>query len=79
VLCEKLQFTYIILIELSEEDVESEEEEEDDIKSFPRSKSDWEAFRYLALICVEDPNPVGFGPFWSDPDPDVWDRIRILA
>jgi hypothetical protein len=21
----------------------------------------------------------GSGPFWSDPDPDVWDRIRILA
>jgi hypothetical protein len=26
---------------------------------------------------VADPNPVGSGPFWSDPD--VWDRIRILA
>jgi hypothetical protein len=27
-----------------------------------------------------DPDPVGSGPFWSDPDPDpdVWDRIRIL-
>jgi hypothetical protein len=24
-----------------------------------------------------DPDPVGSGPFWSDPD--VWDRIRILA
>jgi hypothetical protein len=24
-----------------------------------------------------DPNPVGSGPFWSDPDPDFWDRIRI--
>jgi hypothetical protein len=32
---------------------------------------------------VADPDPVGSGPFWSDPDsdPDVWDRfrIRILA
>jgi hypothetical protein len=32
-----------------------------------------------------DPNPVGSGPFWLYPDPDVWDRIwiqfgtRILA
>jgi hypothetical protein len=24
-----------------------------------------------------DPDPVGSGPFWSDSDPDVWDRIRI--
>jgi hypothetical protein len=34
-----------------------------------------------ALYCVADPDPVGSGPFWSDPDPnpdpDVWDRIRI--
>jgi hypothetical protein len=28
---------------------------------------------------VEDPDPVGFGPLWSDPDPDVWGRIRILT
>jgi hypothetical protein len=28
---------------------------------------------------VADPDPVGSGPFWSDPDPAVWDRIRILA
>jgi hypothetical protein len=27
---------------------------------------------------VVDPDLVGSGPFWSDPDPDVWDRIRIL-
>jgi hypothetical protein len=25
---------------------------------------------------VADPDPVGFGPFWSDPDPDVWDLIN---
>jgi hypothetical protein len=25
---------------------------------------------------VADPDTVGSGPFW--PDPDVWDRIRIL-
>jgi hypothetical protein len=30
-------------------------------------------------IRVADPDPVGSGPFWSDPDPDVWKRIRILA
>jgi hypothetical protein len=30
---------------------------------------------------VADPDPVGSGPFWSDPDPDrdVWNRIRIRA
>jgi hypothetical protein len=30
---------------------------------------------------VADPDPVGSGPFWSDPDPDVWERIwfRIRA
>jgi hypothetical protein len=30
---------------------------------------------------VADPDPVGSGPFRSDPDPDVWDqiKIRILA
>jgi hypothetical protein len=32
---------------------------------------------------VADPDPVGSGPFWLDPDLDVWDRIqnriRILA
>jgi hypothetical protein len=30
---------------------------------------------------VADPDPVGSGPYWSDPDPDVWDRIwfRIRA
>jgi hypothetical protein len=26
---------------------------------------------------VADPDPVGSGTFGSDPDPDVWDRIRI--
>jgi hypothetical protein len=26
-----------------------------------------------------DPDQVGSGPFWSDLDPDVWDRIQILA
>jgi hypothetical protein len=26
---------------------------------------------------VADPDPVGSGPFWSDPDMDVWDRIWI--
>jgi hypothetical protein len=25
------------------------------------------------------PDPAGSGPFWSDPDPDVWDRIRNWA
>jgi hypothetical protein len=29
------------------------------------------------MISVADPDLVGSGPFWSDPDPDVWDRIRI--
>jgi hypothetical protein len=29
------------------------------------------------MISVADPDPVGSGPFWSDPDPDGWDRIRI--
>jgi hypothetical protein len=30
---------------------------------------------------VADLDPVGSGPFWSDPDldPDIWDWIRILA
>jgi hypothetical protein len=28
-------------------------------------------------VADPDPNPVGSGPFWLDPDPDVWDRIRI--
>ena len=40
--------------EVSEEDVktddEDDEEEEDDIKSFPRSKSDWEAFRCILIF-----------------------------
>jgi hypothetical protein len=32
----------------------------------------------LAPVCnVADPDPIGSGPFWPDPDPDVWDRIRI--
>jgi hypothetical protein len=28
-----------------------------------------------------DLDPVEYGPFWSevDPDPDIWERIRILA
>jgi hypothetical protein len=26
-----------------------------------------------------DQDSVGYGPLWSDPDPDVWDRIRIMA
>jgi hypothetical protein len=30
-----------------------------------------------AMGSVADPDPVGSGPFWSDPDPDIWDRIRI--
>jgi hypothetical protein len=32
---------------------------------------------YIRYSSVAD--PVGSGNFWSDPDPDVWDRIRILA
>jgi hypothetical protein len=28
---------------------------------------------------IADPDPVGTVPFWSDPDLEVWDRIRILA
>jgi hypothetical protein len=35
----------LVCAEECEEDLQSEEEEEDDFKSFPRSKSDWEAFR----------------------------------
>jgi hypothetical protein len=29
--------------------------------------------------CVADPDPVRSKPFWSnlDPNPDVWNRIRI--
>jgi hypothetical protein len=36
-------------------------------------------FRDIVQNSVEDPDPVGSGPLWSDPDPDpdVWDRIRI--
>jgi hypothetical protein len=30
----------------------------------------------LVPTSVADPDPVGSGPFWSDPDPDVWERIR---
>jgi hypothetical protein len=30
-------------------------------------------------VSVAHPDPVGSGPFSSDPDPDVWDWIRILA
>jgi hypothetical protein len=43
------------------------------------------SYFYLRLIgtvpvtSVADPDPVGSGPFWSDPDPDVWDRIRFRA
>jgi hypothetical protein len=33
----------------------------------------------IDLTSVADPDPVESGPFWSDPDPDVWDRIRILG
>jgi hypothetical protein len=33
----------------------------------------------LSSVADPDPDPVGSGPFWSDPDPDVWDRIRINA
>jgi hypothetical protein len=29
------------------------------------------------LTSVADPDPIGSGLFRSDPDPDVWDRIRI--
>jgi hypothetical protein len=38
-------------------------------------------FRYIGFSSVADPDPVGSGPFWSapDPDPDVWDRIRIRS
>jgi hypothetical protein len=32
---------------------------------------------HVAVSSVADPDPVGPGPFWSDPN--VWDRIRILA
>jgi hypothetical protein len=34
-------------------------------------------FEALGFFIVGDPDPVGSGPFWSDPD--FWDRIRILA
>jgi hypothetical protein len=34
------------------------------------------AYRYRVPNVAES-DPVGSGPFWSDPD--VWDRIRILA
>jgi hypothetical protein len=50
------------------------------------STSQWknQGFFYFQAIAVlttnvADPDPVGSGPFWSDPDPDVWDRIRILG
>jgi hypothetical protein len=33
--------------------------------------------QWYVLTSVAD--PVGSGPFWSDRDPDVWERIRILA
>jgi hypothetical protein len=33
----------------------------------------------MLRISVAVPDPVGFGPFWSDPDPDVRDRVRIMA
>jgi hypothetical protein len=31
----------------------------------------------MAYNIVADPDAVGSGPFWSDSDPDVWDRILI--
>jgi len=39
-------------------------------------------YRYLLFVyCrVADPDPVGPGPFWSDPDPEIFHiRIRILS
>jgi hypothetical protein len=33
----------------------------------------------ILFSSVADPDPVGSGPFWSDPGPGVWDRIQILA
>jgi hypothetical protein len=33
-------------------------------------------YENFVIFSVADPDPVGSGPFWSDPD--VWDRI-ILA
>jgi hypothetical protein len=29
------------------------------------------------IIRVADPDPVGSGPFWQDPDPEFFYRIRI--
>jgi hypothetical protein len=34
---------------------------------------------FVVKTSVADPDPVISGPFWSDPDPDDWDQIRILA
>jgi hypothetical protein len=31
----------------------------------------------MVSLSVADPDSVGSGSFWSDPDADVWDRIRI--
>jgi hypothetical protein len=39
------------------------------------------AMSFLPVLRIRirsDPNPVGSGHFCSDPDSDVWDRIRIL-
>jgi hypothetical protein len=49
-------------------------------RSWSRTKIDWLlAPQRCSVSSVADPDPVGSGPFWSDPYPDVWDRIRILA
>jgi hypothetical protein len=41
----------LVCAEECEEDLQSEEE--DDLKSFPRSKSDWEAFRLECFSSME--------------------------
>jgi hypothetical protein len=44
------------------------------IKARIRIRNTWSLFVMFPRSSV--PDPVGFGPFWSDPD--VWDRIRAL-
>jgi hypothetical protein len=41
------------------------------------SKGIWDSVICNMIGSVPDPDPVGSGPFWSDPDPDVWDQFRI--
>jgi hypothetical protein len=43
----------------------------------PAARAPWAAVIDILNSSVAD--PVGSGPFWPDPDLDVWDRIRILT